>query len=74
MLASLDATSPVDAPVLVLAGDDALDTAFPSRHQPRLAASHPSVQVVRLAGAGHSIHDEREHHAALTRHLRRWLA
>jgi len=74
MLASIDTTSPVEVPVLVLAADDALDTAFPSRHEPRLAASHPSVRVVRLAGAGHSIHDEREYHEALAGHVRRWLA
>jgi esterase len=74
MLASMDTTSPVDVPVVVVAADDALDTAVPSRHEPRLAASHPSVEVVRLPGAGHSIHDERAYHETLTAHVRRWLA
>jgi pimeloyl-ACP methyl ester carboxylesterase len=74
MLSSLDATSPVDVPVVVVAADDALDTAFPSRHEPRLAASHPSVEVVRLAGAGHSIHDEAAYHERLVAELRRRLA
>jgi alpha-beta hydrolase superfamily lysophospholipase len=73
-LASTDTTSPVAIPVFILAADDALDTAFPSRHERRLAASHPSVQVVRLPGAGHSIHDERGHREALAAHLERWLA
>jgi pimeloyl-ACP methyl ester carboxylesterase len=61
LLAATDTVSPVTVPVRVLAADDALGAAFPSRHEERLAASHPLVEVVRLAGAGHSIHDERAH-------------
>jgi pimeloyl-ACP methyl ester carboxylesterase len=61
LLAATDTVAPVTVPVRVLAADDALGAAFPSRHEQRLAASHPDVQVVRLAGAGHSLHDERAH-------------
>jgi pimeloyl-ACP methyl ester carboxylesterase len=61
LLAATDMVSPVSVPVRVLAADDALGAAFPTRHEQRLAASHPAVDVERLAGAGHSIHDERAH-------------
>jgi pimeloyl-ACP methyl ester carboxylesterase len=59
LLAATDTVSPVTVPVRLLAADDALGAAFPTRHEERLAASHPDVAVERLAGAGHSIHDER---------------
>ena len=60
-LAPTDTTSPVGVPVFVLAADDARGAAFPTRHAERLAISHPEVTVVRVAGAGHGIHDERDH-------------
>jgi pimeloyl-ACP methyl ester carboxylesterase len=69
-LARIDTTSPLEAPVLVLAADDALGTAFPSAHDARLAESHPGVSVVRVAGAGHSIHDERAGRDAYVERLR----
>jgi pimeloyl-ACP methyl ester carboxylesterase len=58
-LAGTDTASPVTVPVLILAADDAMAPAFPSRHEERLAATHPSVEVVRVTGAGHTLHDER---------------
>jgi esterase len=63
LLAATDTSSPVTVPVTILAADDALGATFPTRHEERLAASHPAVKVVRLPGAGHSIHDERAHRA-----------
>ena len=36
---------------------DAIDFSLPG-HEARLARSHPSVEVVRLPGATHTIHDE----------------
>jgi pimeloyl-ACP methyl ester carboxylesterase len=71
-LADTDTTSPVTVPVVVLAADDAL-AAFPIRHAERLARSHPEVEVVRIPGAGHGIHDEREFRAAYARHLAAFL-
>jgi pimeloyl-ACP methyl ester carboxylesterase len=59
VLAGTDTTSPVDVPVFILAADDA--PAFSTAHEQRLAATHPSVEVARLTGASHSIHDERAH-------------
>lgn len=64
MLAATDTVSPVPVPVAILAADDALGAAFPARHEQRLAASHPQIDVVRLQGAGHCIHDERAHRDA----------
>jgi pimeloyl-ACP methyl ester carboxylesterase len=74
LLAATDTVSPVIVPVRVLAAGDALGAAFPSRHEQRLAASHPAVEVVRLAGAGHSIHDERAHRDAYLEHVTAFIA
>jgi pimeloyl-ACP methyl ester carboxylesterase len=57
LLAAADTVAPVTRPVLILAADEAVGSAFPAKHEARLAASHPDVAVVRLPGAGHSIHD-----------------
>jgi esterase len=73
-LAPTDTTSPVGAPVFVLAADDARGAAFPTRHAERLAISHPEVRVVRVAGAGHGIHDEREHRGDYVEALAAFLA
>jgi pimeloyl-ACP methyl ester carboxylesterase len=73
-LADTDTASPVTVPVLILAADDAMAPAFPSRHEQRLAATHPSVEVVRIPGAGHGIHSERASRAAYVEHLGALLA
>jgi pimeloyl-ACP methyl ester carboxylesterase len=72
LLAGTDTASPVTVPVFILAADPELG-AFAPAHEARLARSHPQVEVVRLAGAGHSIHDERAHRAAYVQHLRAFL-
>jgi pimeloyl-ACP methyl ester carboxylesterase len=72
-LADTDTASPVAVPVVVLAADDAMGSAFPARHEARLAASHPEVEVARVPGAGHGIHDEREFRATYLRHLAAFL-
>jgi pimeloyl-ACP methyl ester carboxylesterase len=74
LMAATDTVSPVAVPVRVLAADDALGAAFPSRHEELLAASHPAVSVVRLAGAGHSIHDERAHRSAYLEQVEAFIA
>jgi pimeloyl-ACP methyl ester carboxylesterase len=73
-LAATDTASPVGVPVLILAADDAMNAAFPTRHERRLAETHPDVEVVRVAGAGHGIHDERRHRDAYVAHLAAFLA
>ena len=72
-LAPTDTTAAVAVPVLILAADDALGAAFPSAHERRLAQTHPSVEVVRVAGAGHGIHSERAHRSAYVQHLSDFL-
>ncbi|HWK26849.1 MAG TPA: alpha/beta fold hydrolase [Solirubrobacter sp.] len=62
LLAATDTTAPVTVPVHVLAAG--LAPAFTPEHERRLAASHPAVTVARVASAGHSIHDERDHRTA----------
>ena len=73
-LAPTDTTSPVSVPVFVLGADDEKGAAFPTRHAERLAISHPDVQIARVAGAGHMIHDERDHRGAYVAALSRFLA
>lgn len=58
LLAQCDIASAVTVPTLILAADDAVGAAFTTAHEQRLAASHPAVEVMRLAGASHTIHDE----------------
>jgi pimeloyl-ACP methyl ester carboxylesterase len=72
-LADTDTESPLAVPVFLLAADDASGSAFPARHAERLARTHPDVQVARVAGAGHSIHDEREHRPAYLERLTAFL-
>jgi pimeloyl-ACP methyl ester carboxylesterase len=73
-LAPTDTTSPVSVPVYVLAADDERGSAFPTRHAERLAISHPDVEIARVAGAGHGIHDERAHRGDYVAALARFLA
>jgi esterase len=72
-LAPTDTTSRVPVPVFVLAADEK-GAAFPTRHAERLAISHPDVEIARVAGAGHGIHDERDHRAEYVEALARFLA
>jgi pimeloyl-ACP methyl ester carboxylesterase len=72
-LAPTDTSAPVTVPVFLLGADDAMGSAFPERHAARLAQTHPEVEVVRVSGAGHGIHDEHEHRAAYVRHLAAFL-
>ena len=57
LLEETDVVAPVDVPVCVLAAGS--EPAFCELNEERLASTHPRVQVVRVAGAGHSIHDAR---------------
>jgi alpha-beta hydrolase superfamily lysophospholipase len=49
-------------------------SAFPPDHEARLKTTHPDVEVVRLAGASHSIHDERAHRDEYARRLDAFLS
>ena len=72
-LAGTDTAAGVDVPVLILGADDALMPAFSSAHEQRLAGTHPDVAVVRVPGAGHSIHDGRASREVYVRELAAFL-
>jgi pimeloyl-ACP methyl ester carboxylesterase len=72
-LAETDTLSPVRVPVFLLAADDAM-AAFPERHAARLGRTHPDVEIVRVDGAPHWIHDSRAYRAAYVAQLARFLA
>lgn len=72
MMTGIDVTSPVASPVFVLAADGG--SAFPPRHAERLARTHPAIEVVRIAGSGHGIHEELSYREVFSAHLDRFLA
>jgi pimeloyl-ACP methyl ester carboxylesterase len=72
-LAPTDTASPVSVPVFLLAADF-MGSAFAAHHAERLAISHPDVEIVRVPGAGHGIHDEREHRGEYVEALGEFLA
>ena len=72
-LAPTDTMAPISVPTLLLAADDAMGSAFPARHEERLALTHPDVEVTRVPGAGHGIHEERAHRGDYVRHLAAFL-
>jgi pimeloyl-ACP methyl ester carboxylesterase len=72
-LAAAETRSPVTPPVVVVAADDAAGAAFSTGDEERLARSQPTVEVIRVAGSGHRIHESRRHRAVFAGHLRRFL-
>jgi pimeloyl-ACP methyl ester carboxylesterase len=72
-LAATETRTPVTPPVVIVAADDAAGAAFSIGDAERLARNQPSVEVIRIAGSGHRIHDERRHRDAYVGHLRRFL-
>jgi pimeloyl-ACP methyl ester carboxylesterase len=71
-LGETDVEAPVGVPVLVLAAG--VEPAFTVAHEERMKATHPDVEVVRVAGAGHGIHDEKAHRAEYVEALGAFLA
>jgi pimeloyl-ACP methyl ester carboxylesterase len=57
LLAATDVTAPISVPMTILAAG--VMPAFTPEHAAWLADSHPEIDVIEIAGAGHSIHDER---------------
>lgn len=72
-LAAADTRSPVTRPVVIVAADDAAGAAFTTADETRLAERQPGVEVHRIRGSGHRIHDLREHRGAFAGHLGRFL-
>jgi len=73
-LAGTDTTSPVTPPVAVVAADDAMGAAFTTADAARLAETHPAIEVIRVLGSGHLIHDERRFRETFSAELGRFLA
>ena len=72
-LAAAEIRTPVTLPVVVVAADDAAGAAFSTDDEDRLVSIQPTIEVVRIAGSGHRIHDMRAHRETFTGHLRRFL-
>jgi pimeloyl-ACP methyl ester carboxylesterase len=71
-LGETDVDAPVGVPVLILAAG--VQAAFKPEHEARMKETHPDVTVVRVAGAGHGIHDEKAHRADYVERLTAFLA
>jgi esterase len=72
-LAATNTSAPVSPPVVIVAADDAFGAAFSTQDEARLAASGQRVEVSRISGSGHRIHQSRRHRDAYVEHLRRFL-
>ena len=66
-LAAAEIRTPVTLPVVVVAADDAAGAAFSTGDEERLVPIQPTVEVVRVAGSGHRIHDMRAHRESVRR-------
>jgi pimeloyl-ACP methyl ester carboxylesterase len=71
LLAATDVEAPITVPMTILAAG--LAPAFRPEHAARLAVTHPAIEVVTVAGAGHSIHDERASRATYLAQVERFL-
>jgi pimeloyl-ACP methyl ester carboxylesterase len=73
-LAGFDPGKPIPAAGMLLQPDRELGAAFYDDHAARLAATSPEIDVVRMRGVGHLIHESITHRAEYLEHLRRFLA
>jgi pimeloyl-ACP methyl ester carboxylesterase len=72
-LAATETRSRVARPVVIVAADDEAGAAFTTSDEARLVARQPHVEVRRIVGSGHRIHDMRDHRDDFARQLRRFL-
>lgn len=72
-LEGLDPIAEVGVPTFVLAGEVAKGSNFNEHDVERLVEAHPGVRVVRVADAGHTIHEEIQHRATYVQHLTDFL-
>jgi esterase len=72
-LAATDTRSPVTRPVVIVAADDAAGAAFTTQDAERVTPRQPTVEVFRITGSGHRIHDERRHRGTFAEHVRRFV-
>jgi len=72
-LAGLDARTPVARPVYILRADERYGGVLTDERARKLAELQPQVELAQVQGAGHGIHDERDHRAVFLAHLHRFL-
>lgn len=72
-LSQIDAGAPIPVPGVLLQPDRELGAAFFDEHAAALASTSPSIEVVRVPGVGHLIHDSRTQRATYLDELRRFL-
>ena len=58
---------PIPVPGVLLQPDRELGAAFFDEHAVALAATSPTIEIVRLRGVGHLIHDSRSHRGGVRR-------
>jgi pimeloyl-ACP methyl ester carboxylesterase len=73
-LGQFDPEVPIPAPGVLLQPDRELGAAFFDDHATRLGALNPRLEVVRLRGVGHLIHDSLTHRDEYLTQLDRFLA
>jgi hypothetical protein len=72
-LTSYDPTVPIPVPGTLLQPDRELGAAFFDEHVPLPAASSPEIDVVRVTGVGHLVHDSVTHRDRYVAELHRLL-
>jgi esterase len=72
-LGGFDPAVPIPSPAVLLQPDRELGAAFFDEHATELASVSPSIEVVRLRGVGHLVHDSLSHREAYLAELRRFL-
>lgn len=72
-LGQFDPEVPIPAPGVLLQPDQELGGAFFADHAARLAAVSPNIEIVRMPGVGHLVHDSRTHRDRYLAELDRFL-
>jgi esterase len=72
-LGQFDPAVPLGAPGILLQPDQELGGAFFGDHPERLAAVSPGIEIVRLRGVGHLVHDSLTHRDQYLAELDRFL-
>lgn len=72
-LGQFDPDVPIPAPGVLLQPDRELGAAFFDDHAERLAGVSPRIEIVRMPGVGHLIHDSRTHRDRYLAELDRFL-
>jgi esterase len=72
-LGDFDTSRPIDVPGVLLQPDRDKGAAFFDEHATALGATSPTIEVVRITGVGHLIHDSRTQRGRYLDEVRRFL-